>query len=275
MKFKYRCFWFPYEVSRIRIDHPNKNDHIYENISAWSTFYEETLLFYLASHIKKNINIVDVGANIGNHAVFFGKFMAKNIICFEPHEEHVKYLKMNLAQNAIENAHVFSCALSSTKGHAIIKPPEKELQNSGMTQIEIVSERNDDQNTVETVTLDAILREELSISKIDLLKIDVEGHELSVLEGASETIEKCLPVIVFEANTQRHYEEISAFLSHYNYKQWRYFAPANYVFQSDFNPILRKNNLIWYLNLSMRYLFNFFKRVKRKLKREIQSRFKL
>ena len=137
-----------------------------------------------------NGSMIDVGANIGNHSLYFSKFFHK-IYSFEPNPRTFALLQINasLAQNVV----CYNFGLSDRAGLAELHTSPS---NSGTARI--VSGRVDNSQTIELRTLDSIA--ELGECDVRLIKIDVEGHELSVLTGAKRLIQKCRPIIIFEQN---------------------------------------------------------------------------
>lgn len=159
--------------------------------------YEKEFLEILVQWLYTNNLIrdsaVDVGANIGNHTVFFSKYYEK-IFSFEPHPLIFKILCLNAEINS-SKIHCFNVGVSSENRQARFHTPHKTHVSSSKILKES-SVHNDDFLTIDLVSLDTV--NELNKEKIGLLKIDVEGHELEVLNGAEKLITKNYPVILFE-----------------------------------------------------------------------------
>jgi FkbM family methyltransferase len=132
---------------------------------------------------------VDIGANIGNHSLYFSRIFNK-IISFEPNPRVFKLLKLNAELS--NNIECHELALSDKNGVARIS---FNTTNMGGASLNLTGQRS-----VEVVTskLDDFAINE----KIGIIKIDVEGHELNVLHGASETIKKNQPIILFEQHIE-------------------------------------------------------------------------
>jgi len=73
--------------------------------------YERRFLDLVKSHLPSGAVVIDVGANIGNHAVYLSDACAE-IHCFEPNPTVVERLRENLRLNEIDNAHVHPVGLS-------------------------------------------------------------------------------------------------------------------------------------------------------------------
>ncbi len=159
------------------------------------TFFEIELLNFLEHNFNEQTNIIDIGANIGNHSVFFSKFLKyKKIYAFEPYEKNIMVLKKNLENT---NSTIYEVALSNKKGLMPLYnsdasnyggfslhcyPPETYGNSSFLVQ-----------ENIEVTTLDTF-----NFSDISLIKIDVENHENEVLEGAMKTINTNKPIIILE-----------------------------------------------------------------------------
>lgn len=242
--FRYFAFWGRYAQQKIQIDHFNKNDHIFRIIEKTSNFYEQDLLYFLASRLKQGGTYIDIGANIGNHAVFFGKFLADYTICVEPYPIHVDYLKKNLQQNGITEFKIIQAGVYSEKSSGYFIHTEDTLNNSGMTAIEVLtdSEKNPD---IDLITLDEITSNLNDTDKdVILIKIDVEGLDYHVLLGGLETLRRYHPVVVFEAGSDEEHQLVHQLLDKEGYVfVEKFYQPATYIYQSAKHPKLKPSNL--------------------------------
>ena len=123
--------------------------------------------------------VVDVGANIGEVAIVLSKRVgeAGQVLAFEPHPRIYRYLLGNLALNDCVNVTARNLALSSAPGSVRMSDDKRDDMNRIVPSgaIEVVCS-----------TLDA----ELPPQPIAFLKVDVEGHELSVLKGAHRALQR-------------------------------------------------------------------------------------
>jgi len=150
--------------------------------------------------LKRNVNhfetVFDVGANFGEWPRYINK-LSNTVVthCFEPEEYAFRELSEN---NFSSSVRLNRCGLSSKKGSVEL---HTWLGHSGGSSLHnrpsIASERHGTQ-IVTVTTIDDYCRAE-GIAKIDLLKIDTEGHDLEVIKGGKEMIrEGKISAIQFE-----------------------------------------------------------------------------
>lgn len=152
---------------------------------------EQILLEDIFQSNKKDFVVFDVGANVGNYSkqVFdIANRENKNvkIYCFEPSMSLKSEINAKLTGQDFE---LFSCALGNKNGTVTMYTDSPGSDLASIYNLEISYREFNDENKfdVEMKRLDDII-EELSIDTIDLLKIDAEGADLNVLEGASKAL---------------------------------------------------------------------------------------
>lgn len=142
---------------------------------------------------KKDLTIVEIGANIGLVSYYFSKF-AKVVYSIEPAKRHIACIEAMAKQNNINNIKLCPFAISNTNGE------EKFYHNPNVTMysLEDTVNNKDDFEMVQTKTLDVFVTEN-NIDQIDLLKLDCEGSEGKVVssDGFREVASK-IKVIVGE-----------------------------------------------------------------------------
>lgn len=174
-----------------------KNDIIItKHLKDKNKLWEDWLQKYIKEAYTENTNMIDIGANIGTFSLMMSKYLSENskIYAFEP--VYYKILTTNVDQNNLKDKIlVYPLGLSNNtetlQGFLIdfsIKA------NYGFTQLDHLEKANDTSKyTINIVTLDS-----LKIENVSFIKIDVEGSERKVLEGAINTIIKNLPTILIE-----------------------------------------------------------------------------
>ncbi len=171
-----------------------ESDFIGKIIVNEGVYEKETLEFLSTILAKINSPIVlDVGGNIGNHSLVFS-LNAKQVHTFEPIPYVFDVLCKNIDVNNISNIQAHNLALSNCDENAKFY-----VNISGNIGGSSFDKRNDfmEEVTVIKKSGDAYINT-LNLEKIDLLKIDVEGHEFNVLDGLKETIFKFKPIVCLE-----------------------------------------------------------------------------
>jgi FkbM family methyltransferase len=169
-----------------------------------SEFDAELLL--LDFLLKKDSVLFDIGANKGEYAYYAEKIMnPNNIYLFEPEKKLNKQLKA-----IFSNCHIYDIALSDSKGiHQFKIPIINGVIDNCLSSLEVKNKEDNETEAiiynVKTDTLDNFTKEQNVCP--DVIKIDVEGHELSVLKGAKNYIKQHHPTLIIEIE-QRHHKNI-------------------------------------------------------------------
>ncbi|MXO86784.1 FkbM family methyltransferase [Altererythrobacter aurantiacus] len=143
---------------------------------------------YLADKV-----VCDVGANLGNHSLFFAGISDK-VLSFEPNTIIYELLAINA--RAMPNISVNNVGISNEA-----RTVQAAMKRSAYGSARITDSPEDDELpfSFETRPLDSF--EAVQSSDVGLIKIDVEGHEAQAIEGAENTIRRTMPLILFEQNS--------------------------------------------------------------------------
>ena len=157
-----------------------------------NTFYDQSIEEILTV-IKPGGKIIDVGANLGLYSIAASQTLPySEFILFEPVSTVAEYATSNLSKCNIK--HTLNCtALSNYIG-------EGHFATSQMHQTNKFNSVGQD---VKVATLDSY-----NYSEVSFIKIDVEGHELEVLEGALTTIKVNKPVVLLEYHKEADWNKI-------------------------------------------------------------------
>ena len=184
-------------------------DHIQKGIFLRDDYYESEILNKLFNMFNGKILekvwaggvILDIGANIGNHAIYFAnEINAPNVVCFEAVPETFRILKKNIKLNCLESRITAYCNGISDRDEKF-PPPFYRYENIGGTSIDEAPE------TWHPIDMKFLFDDELischtvdsyNFSNVVLMKIDVEGMEGKVLRGARNTIDLYKPYIMVE-----------------------------------------------------------------------------
>jgi FkbM family methyltransferase len=152
----------------------------------------------LYSQIKEDFTCFDVGANIGETTINFARLAPKGTIySFEPVPFLFERLKTNTALNKFSNILLFNLALSDKKEALYFETP----QNKNSSGITLKKEKSTTTTMVNSTTIDFFI-EENKIEKVDFIKIDVEGFEHYVLNGAKNTLQNMKPTLMVEIDNR-------------------------------------------------------------------------
>jgi len=144
---------------------------------------------YLQEHPSSNNTCIDIGGHIGTTSFAYSRLF-KNIITFEPNPTSYDFFCKNMRLNSINNVTVHHKGVYNKSMHCrIVK------HSGGNSGCYYIQECEKNENSIEVVRLD-----DLNIERVDFMKVDTEGSELFVLEGALDLISKNKPLIQVETN---------------------------------------------------------------------------
>jgi len=170
-------------------------DHVGRAVAQWGRYEREELDLLMqaaAPLIAPGGVCLDIGANVGNHALFFAAHFGE-VLAFEPNPRTFALLQFNAALAA--NVRCFNVGLSDAAGNAQLTVP---ADNIGMATLHGGTTGGPGGASVacRLERLDDLA--ELQDRRVALLKIDVEGHESAVLRGAAGLLRRDRPLVVFE-----------------------------------------------------------------------------
>ena len=203
---------------------------------------------YVSKLLKGKRRFLDIGANIGIYSFHF-KSRFKNVDAFEP----LKEISYRLEYFQSESLKVHNCALSNKRGEFKIYIPY--LSGKTLPSLASLEKKNGDCE-VRNVKVDKI--DNYDFDDVDLIKIDVEGHEEYVIEGARNVIKTNMPILIVEIE-QRHLkkqiEEVFQSILKLNYTGF-FLQSGNLTalnkFNYDIHQKLHLNNVT-----SNKYINNF------------------
>lgn len=160
--------------------------------------------------------VMDIGANMGEWSLHMAKMVGVNgrVFSFEPIPSMVQALEKTVAINNFSQVSISECAISNKTGHSQFFIPFNKDNQAIPSWSRLVPEgefpvpplvdnpwakvATTKTIEVQTTTLDRFTSEK-SITKLDFIKIDVEGHEKYVIEGGQKTLKTLKPAIILEA----------------------------------------------------------------------------
>lgn len=168
---------------------------ITENIVTTGVFEEQTTerLMWL---LKPGMTAIDVGANVGYFTLLMARAVtpAGRVIAFEPTRHYRAFCKRNISQNGFAEIVELRCeALSDSAKTLSIS-----IGNASASLHWTATEKDPRMSeSIQTRPLDELV-DELHLSRLDLMKVDIDGHEPAFLRGAKLTISRFRPIIVME-----------------------------------------------------------------------------
>lgn len=180
-------------------------DYIQNRIFLARDYFEIRNLDRAKKYMKTDGIFLDIGANIGNHTLFFcNECRAKKVYAFEPVKKTYKILKRNIVLNQLQDKVI---TYNSALGQCFSKGGIIYAEDSGGNRV-----KEEAGGEVKIEPLDSF-----KIARIDFIKIDVEGYEERVLEGARETLRSNRPVIMIEIFDD-NYSRVDGLLSSLGYE---------------------------------------------------------
>lgn len=172
----------------------------------WQGFQEadESTVTLLKRLLPEDGVFVDVGANIGSFTlVAAARAPRGQVHAFEPSSFHFERLCHNISLNRFVNIHINQFGLSNENDELTLHLPESDegLSNTGGASL-FPDTKNSQTSTPETVSLRRLddYVEEKGLSRLDVIKLDIEGAELLALDGSRHTIDRFRPYALVEVD---------------------------------------------------------------------------
>jgi FkbM family methyltransferase len=208
-----------------------KNDLAFVNhLQRENPIFETDLVMnYLSQIVKSAEVIIDGGAHAGSHTILYKSINPDvTVHAFEPQSKMFDLLSHNVKQNNFNNVFLHNLALANKpsvtkmatsvadvyydENHEYVRLENGDLHEAIFTDISYGDDNvfnlgglgfGEDGEEVSTVTIDS-----LNLSRCDFIKLDLEGAEPLALSGATETIKKFYPTILFEHNHHQLSDDI-------------------------------------------------------------------
>ena len=193
----------PYDLARIHLypDLTNITTYVLLEQGDW---FEKSDLNFFRSIIRPDDTVFDLGANVGPYSISAASRTNGKVIAVEPALQTFELLNRSASQ--FSNMTAIHTAISDKPGTAF-------LSHDGSSENFKISDNNETRDEkVPLVTVDDIAADN-DIETVDIIKMDVEGHELKALAGAEKIISNGSPIIFYEVKhgSELHPELIDAF----------------------------------------------------------------
>ncbi len=178
----------------------------------WLGTYELEKQISLEQFVKPGMTVYDIGAQAGFYSLIFSRLVQREgtVYAIEPFAENVRHLLTHIQLNQIENLKVIQGALSNRSDLRGFGIANNHFENS-------ILEENNGTLIVPTFSLDELL-EMGNLVPPSLLKVDVEGAESKVLEGAIQTLKAYKPILFLALHGQDQREKCFRILHENSYE---------------------------------------------------------
>lgn len=172
----------------------------------WLGRYEVARVQEFANAVTAGAVVYDVGANVGLYSLIASSRagITGRVYAFEPLERNLRYLRQHIVMNNLENCTVVAKAVCNETGMRRFSTASRE---PCMARLSSAGEM-----AVPATTLDNCIYGETRFRPPDILKIDVEGAELEVFEGATRSITEFHPKVFAEIHGTQLHADCRAFL---------------------------------------------------------------
>ncbi len=190
-------------------------------------------LDFLKEFISPGAHVLDIGAYIGTHSLAFARFtgIEGQVYAFEPRAEIFQILRNNIYSNQCAHVLPFNVGVSDEVGQVLLEPLDLYASDNfgghGLASQEL-GKSGVYQTTITTI-------DSTNFSKVDFIKIDVEGMELRVLQGALQTITSLKPTIFCECNSMESGAGVLNFANKVGYKVFGFLSDA--FSKNNFNGV--------------------------------------
>jgi FkbM family methyltransferase len=180
--------------------------------ACWFGTYEVDRLRAFKNAVSQGAVVYDVGANVGIYSILASLRVGPSgrVYAFEPLDRNLQHLRRHITLNNLLNCFILDEAVCNREGTL---PFSAAAWNSSMGRLS-----PDGEILVRSTTLDSCIYGEKGFAPPDIVKIDVEGAEFEVLEGASRALTEFHPTIFLEIHGTQLHVECRAFLHARGYR---------------------------------------------------------
>jgi FkbM family methyltransferase len=181
-------------------------------------FYGEHDERYEIKHLRKIIKegdiCWDIGANIGFYTCLFASLVGEKgmVVSFEPSSKCMEFLKDNVSMNRFENVVMIKKAIGDSKEDKKLFYNSKDLAE-GTASLK----HSDKKREFEIVEVEAIDNLFAALPGPDFIKIDVEGYQMELFQGAKKFFRNHTPIVMIEVEHDSNAREISNYIRNLGY----------------------------------------------------------
>jgi FkbM family methyltransferase len=199
-------------------------------------FFEPEIIEVSRKYIKSGTTVLDLGANFGQMSIEFSKLVGTGkVYSFEAQSTVFNCLKKNIEANGCENTILIEKAVHNKDGESLYFPQydfseTSIFKSAPYSGLALIADAKDGVE-VKTITIDSLNID----THISFIKIDVQGSDLFAMQGATKTILKHKPVIIFEfeepvqAQFKTSFNDYVEFVRSINYRFEKTVMGSNYL----------------------------------------------
>ncbi len=188
----------PFEMEFFGMKYCGNTANNIDRVAYFCGAYEKYMLFFLRDMVAKmqrdSLVFWDIGANVGNHALFMSR-LVKEVHAFEPFEKVRTQMEHNVQVNGIKNITIHPVGLGNANARLPFYAPPPGIQGNG-SFVEGGNAGNSYYTELQVAVGDELVGQ--GVPAPHIVKLDVEGFECQVLEGMKATIRATRPLIIFE-----------------------------------------------------------------------------
>lgn len=215
---------FDFEHVPYRFEHPD-GDHIGRMQAAARSFYELDLLTAIRGELRARPRTggprewaLDVGAHVGNHAVYFAGVLGLRVLALEPNPEILPFLTKNAGQ--CSGITVLGVAVGGGPGDVRVQLPPRDLRsatvNTGMAHVDDIARGG-------PLAVCTRLQDAVALlppgARIRVVKLDVEGWEDAIIAGSLALFRDQRPIVVAEAHNEERLAALDGQLGRLGYER--------------------------------------------------------
>ena len=204
-----------------------RNDHIIGRSLRLYGEWAEAEIALAKVFLRPGDRVVDVGANIGTHSIAYAALVGASgeVISCEPHPYMFELLARNTQENRSSRVRLLEMAIGASPGTLWMDLPAQEASlNFGSLQATATAQAADSASVRVPVARECL--DNLDLGPVRLLKMDVEGSEIHVLEGASQLLSNHRPIVMAESNTAAYSWPVVQSLQSHDYEIFMHYAPS-------------------------------------------------
>lgn len=184
-------------------------DQVQSKIKLEQAPYELAMLQDMASRVQRGQLFVDIGANVGNHALYMAVIGGSEVVAFEPNPELCDALNRSAnANRANGHLHVKQCALGAQNARGRYQQERPDNLNAQVIEV--------GDGEIEIVPLDSVHFDH----PVALIKVTVGGMEIDVLRGATHLLTTNRPLVYVGCLDEKQFRLVSQFLAEHRYGYW-------------------------------------------------------